>query len=205
MICEFEKTRFGMLKQKNAISREYLESYTIVNSRTNSDMAYLRLGNLLGHVPYDVVFDEKNCHLELGPGNGVNLAIWRSKGIKIEGFDIAKSIYTTISEEWIYQKHFNILCAWDVLEHFTNIDDIFEIDFDYGYFSIPRLPKSGISESWRHFRPNEHIYYCDEISFEKWVNYHGYELLYWGCPEDVIRERQYKDEININSYIIKRI
>ena len=202
MICEFEKTKFGMLKQKNAVSMEYLESYTVTNSRTNSDMAHLRLGNLLAHVPYDIIF--KGDHLELGPGNGVNLAVWRSKGIKIEGFDIAKSIYTTIPQEWIYRKKWDVLCAWDVLEHFTEIDELWEIDFDYGYFSMPRLPDSGISESWRHYRPNEHIWYCDEKSFKKWVNAHDYELLYCGCPEDVIRERWDKNQININSYIIKR-
>lgn len=205
-ICEFEWTKYGMLKQKDAKPMEYLESYTVTNSRTNSDMSYLRLGNLLGHVPYDVVF--KGQHLEIGPGNGINLAIWRSKGIKIEGYDIAKSIYSTITKDRLYSDSWDILCAFDVLEHYEDIDEIWNIHFKYGYFSVPRLPDNGVLKDlrdWRHFRLGEHIYNFSEKAFEKWVNVHGYSLIYFGCPEDCIRERWNFEQPNINSYIIKRM
>jgi len=203
---QLKTNEYGMFYQSNIdfdkMNNKYDADYLIRNSKTNIEMAYLRLGILLGYVSYD--FLRKARILELGPGNGILMANWYSKGIKVEGFDIVESLYTTINENTVYNTKWDILLAFDVIEHFIDIDDLWKINFEYGFFSVPYPPRDGIKPGWRHYRPNEHIWYFDDVAFEKWINANDYILLYKGTPEDVIRERWDLNQPNIMSYIIRK-
>lgn len=203
---QLKQNEFGMWYQSNIdfdkMNKRYDINYLVRNSKTNIEMAFLRLGLLSAFVPYEKL--RKSKILELGPGNGILMASWYSKGIKVEGFDVLDSIYTTIDSNSVYNIKWDILLAFDVIEHFVDIDDLWKISFEYGFFSVPHPPKEGINPEWRHYRPNEHIWYFDDVAFEKWITAHDYLLLYKGTPEDILRYRWDMNQPNIMTYIIRR-
>src|SRR5205823_4697203 len=97
----------------------------------------------------------------------------------------------------------DLLCAFDVLEHFEEIDELWRHSFTWGYFSLPAPPSTGVSESWRHFKPHEHLWYITQRQFMEWTTAHEYEVVASGTPEDCIRTRWDPDEANINTFLIR--
>lgn len=197
---KYEVNSYGMLKQLNPKKFDYSKAYLDKQSTTRN-MSWLRIGYLLGVVSFDYL--TKATVLELGPGSGMFFDTLKPHVANIEGHDVAKSEYSTVSLEYIQSNKWDLLCAFDVLEHFEEIDDLWKIDFEYGYFSMPCPPANGIN-NWRHLKPNEHIWHIPSESFKKWANDHKYEVLLNGQPEDLIRRRWDQKKANINSFIIKK-
>jgi len=197
----YDTNEYGMLYQIDYVSFKYNSEYSL-SQQTNDKMSYLRLGCLLGIIPYDEL--KSSVVLEIGPGNGKFMEVIGELVDNIYGFDITDTPFSTISSEEALSKQWDILCAFDVLEHFPDIEYLWKYNFDIGYFSIPCPPKDGIDEKWRHFKPNEHLWHITAEQFENWINAHGYDLIYSGCPEDIIRKRWNQLQVNINSFIIKR-
>jgi hypothetical protein len=198
---ELTYNEYGMIKQKNPAPFDYSKPY-LEQQSTNLEMSYLRLGYLLSTVPYENL--KKASALELGPGTGNFFEVVKNHVKSIDGFDIADSKYSTVSLKEAQSRKWDIVFGFDVLEHFHDIDDLWKIDFTYGYFSSPCPPVKGIFKEWRHWKPNEHIYHITMQQFVNWVADHDYELLGYGHPEDLLRKRWDEKQANINSFVIMK-
>ena len=199
---EFAVTGFGMLRQLHPRPFTYDRIY-LDNQSTNLEMSYLRLGYLLAHVPYDQL--RASRVLELGPGRGVFFDVLKSHVEQMRGYDVVQeSPYATIPWSQAAECEWDLVCGFDVLEHFEDIDRLWELDFQWGYFSIPAPPAQGVHPRWRHFKPDEHLWHITAEQFEQWASAHGYRLIAVGCPEDCLRARWDKSAVNIQSFIIQR-
>ena len=168
-------------------------------------MAYLRIGYMLANISWSE-FNGARV-LELGPGNGVQLAALRQVGCFADGLDLhEQSLHTTIPRGQAERVEWDILLACDVLEHFHNIDGLWRFPFKYAYISTPALPDPASVDlsAWRHFKPDEHVYYIEAAAFHLWAQAHKYHVLAFGCPEDVIRARWNASYPNIHSFIMRR-
>lgn len=199
---EYERTKYG-LRQLNYKKISYDLNYIKNNaSKSNLLICDIRLNFLKSVVSLDQL--KQFSVLELGPGNGEFYKYLQPLVYKINGFDKAPTTFSNLSLNDIHNKKFNLLLAFDVIEHFEDINDLWKINFDIGYFSIPSPPSTGVSPEWRHFRPNEHLWHITKNEFICWIEDNGYCLLKYGYPEDEVRTRWNPDEININSFLIKR-
>jgi hypothetical protein len=196
----YQKNNYGMITQVNPSGFSYDKQYAS-HTKTNHKMSYLRIGVLLGFIHVDEL-KKMNC-IELGPGNGEFYKTIQTKVNDMKGYDLADTEFSNITLPQIYNKQWDILFAFDVIEHMEDINDIWKIDFNYAFISIP-CPPQGNLEDWRHLKPNEHLWHITASQFEKWANDNNYSVIYSGCPEDVIRIRWNKDKVNINTFIIKR-
>lgn len=199
---QYERTSLGMLRQVAPAPFVYDASY-LQRQSTTPEMSYLRLGYLLAQIPYDRL---RSCQvLELGPGKGVFFEILKPHVRVLEGHDAAaESVYNTICWEDATAREWDLVVAFDVLEHFPDIDVLWQLPFEYGLFSIPSPPAGGVHAAWRHFKPNEHLWHITASQFALWVAAHGYSTVASGCPEDCIRNRWNPGESNINSFVIQR-
>ncbi len=76
----------------------------------------------------------------------------------------------------------------DVLEHFADIEGLFEMSWDYAFISYPETPKVNTQEEleeWKHFKPNEHIWCLNLDGMVKWINGNGFP----GTPVTMTRNR----------------
>ena len=120
----------------------------------------------------------------------------------MEGYDIVPTPFSTCAS-FPAGRHVDLLCAFDVIEHLDDIDDIWSIDFEVGFFSLPCPPMTGITTAWRHWKPNEHLWHLTPNEFTSWINYHGYDMARMGSPEDAIRSRWDPLQMNIASYVVE--
>ncbi len=67
-----------------------------------------------------------------------------------------------------------------------------------------RLGAGPVDPTWRHFKPNEHLWHITPAEFTAWIQDHGYEVLRSGSPEDAIRTRWDPEQMNIASFVVKR-
>ncbi len=200
---QFDVTPLGMLRQRDPGAFRYDPDY-LQRQSTTAEMSYLRLGYLMAQISYDELrtYDV----LELGPGAGVFFDVLKPHVRSMAGHDaVSESDYCTLGWNESTHQPWDLVCGFDVLEHFADIDSLWQLDFRWGFFSLPAPPRGGVIATWRHFKPDEHIWYVTAEQFEQWAALHGYRLEAAGCPEDCIRRRWDDSQNNINSFLIRRI
>ena len=81
---------------------------------------------------------------------------FKPEGIKVDTYDIGPYPQTGIR-----QTQYDLLCLWDVLEHFKTREEIERvIQFsDHIALTIPLLHQGQRVEEWKHFKPGEHYQY----------------------------------------------
>jgi hypothetical protein len=194
------RTPYG-LKQLDVQKIVYDPAYIATGSRTTPAMCELRLAFLReGIADADLATWSV---LELGPGNGCFFRFLAPQVAHIDGYDVAQTSYSTIPS-LAGRPHYQLVCGFDVLEHFEDIDELWQLDFTYGLFSLPCPPRAGVDAGWRHFKPHEHLWHITPAEFTAWMRDHGYEVLRMGSPEDALRTRWDPDQVNIASFVVKR-
>lgn len=198
----YEYEENGFVKQVNHIDFPYDEKYKEKQS-TNAEMTFLRLGWLSAYVSCDDIMSMKV--VDIGCGNGEFIKHSSRVFDNIHGFDLAgESISTEELEETVW----DLVVLSDVLEHFDNIDYLFtRLKWKFCLLSYPETPEVETFEelsSWRHFKPNEHIYYLHESGVKQWVAKHDAMVVGCGDPEDMIRKRWHEDKRNITTMLILR-
>jgi len=121
-IENYIKLHNGVIKQKNInkidYNFEYSNKYNNYGEKANY-LSYLRLGVLLGNIN-----KIPNSILDVGYGNGSFLnasknIIKNCSGFDISGFPLPDDISI---ENSIIDKHFDVICFFDSLEHFDDIN-----------------------------------------------------------------------------------
>ena len=182
----------GVIHQYKLLSKlkEYNKDY--INSRYNSygekglQMAYLRLGHLLG-----VLGKIPKSILDIGYGNGDFLKVSQKIIPNCYGNDISN--YPTPDNvefvENIKEKHFDVITFFDVLEHFENIEFVKDLKCNYIMISVPNCHffSEEWFKNWKHRRPDEHIFHFNEESLNNYFKEMGFEKISCSNIEDIIR------------------
>jgi|688.fasta_scaffold76444_3 hypothetical protein len=204
----YVKLENGVIKQKNVnkieYNYEYSNKYNDHGEKANY-LSYLRLGVLLGNIN-----KIPNSILDIGYGNGAFLnasknIIKNCSGFDISGFPLPDDI--TI-ENSIYEKHFDVICFFDSLEHFDDINVIDKLKCDYVYISLPwcHYFSDEWFLNWYHRKPNEHLWHFNSESLIRFFEENGYKNIYLGNVEDTIRKNSTSNENpNILSAIFKKL
>lgn len=168
--------------------REYSQKYDKLGE-LGKRMAYLRLGFLLGTIKRT-----PKTLLDIGYGNGDFLSVASQFIENCFGSDISDEYplpknVEFINIEKIYDEFYDVVCLFDVLEHFDNIYDIKKLKTNIIYVSLPNCKYKSDSwfRDWKHRRPNEHLWFFDENSLKNFFNELGYSCISISNVEDVIR------------------
>ena len=195
MIENYEVLPNGLIKQVNIKKKLQTYNNKYVDDRYNTygikghQMSGLRLGYLISSInkiPESI--------LDVGYGNGDFLKLCSESKIKCYGNDISgyplPSGVTFVNS--IIDNYYEVICFFDVLEHFEDITFIKELNCKYVYVSVPwcHYLNDEWFENWRHRREDEHLWHFDDKSIIKFFNEMGYELLNKSNVEDTIRKHE---------------
>ena len=189
---KFEKIEpYGFWKQVDPTPIEYTEEYERRQS-TTKEMSWLRIGNLLT-VTESLIRskyrDYENWRVcDVGYGNGV----FKREASKIfgtiKGYDL---VGDSISKEELYGTRWNAVFLTDVLEHFPDINELFKIPTDIIYLSFPETPQVDKWEelkSWRHYKPNEHLWMLNACGVIAWLEDNNFTASKSMYLEDIVRK-----------------
>lgn len=208
MIENYEVLPNGVIKQKKIYkelqnyNKEYIKSRYNTYGEKGPQMAGIRLGYLvtkLGFTPKSI--------LDVGYGNGdflkvCSFAIENCFGNDISGYEIPDGCYF-VSD--ITKEHYDVISFFDVLEHFEDINFVKNLRCDYLLISVPWCHNFSDDwfVSWKHRRPDEHLWHFNEKSIENFFNEMGFDLIHFCNIEDLIRKNNKKYE-NILTCIFKK-
>lgn len=189
------------IKQLAANVINYDEEY-IAKPRTTEQMAFLRLGWLAAHFNYDTL--RTFTAVDIGSGRGVMLPVFEKVFRAVKNYDLAGA---SITKKELEGTDWDLVILNDVLEHYTDIEDLFKLSWRYALISFPETPTVRDFEelkSWRHFRPDEHIYHLHEKGMREWFSAHGARVLNANNFEDILRTRWDATKTNITTMLIQR-
>jgi hypothetical protein len=189
------------IKQITPTRIAYDQNY-VDKCRTTTDMAYMRLGWLSAFVPYSEL--KKFQVVDIGSGAGVLARVFERACGGVKKYDLAGD---SISKAELHNTAWDLVILNDVLEHYDNIDDLFLLKWRYAFLSFPETPSvESFDElkTWRHFRPDEHIYHLHEIGVREWAQGFNATVIAASNFEDILRTRWADDKPNITAMLIKR-
>lgn len=188
-------------RQINPKTFNYDIDYKNKQSTTN-EMCWLRLGFLTSYFPSFVLKDMVVC--DVGSGNGIFVNNFKNRFKQLYGYDLSGE---SISKEFLYGNMWDLIFLTDVLEHFENIEDLFNIHWKYLFLSFPETPMEYTTQQqlskWKHYKPNEHIWCLNTIGIIKWFQNHNCDIITTSNPEDLIRIPQNDCLVNITTMIVK--
>jgi hypothetical protein len=110
------------------------------------------------------------------------------------GYDVADNSVpdgcTKISEDQFLKGQFDVVCFWDALEHFDNLEFIKDLQCEMICVSLPwchyreKLYDEGIElasqwfDKWKHRKPDEHLWHFDGLALTDFMNRMGYESVH---------------------------
>lgn len=189
------------IKQLSATRVTYDDAY-VTKPRTNESMAWLRLGWLSAHISFEELRTFQV--VDIGSGNGVMSSVFSKVCPRIVNYDLAGP---SISRAELEETAWDMVVLNDVLEHYDNIADLFALKWRYAFLSFPETPDVATFEAlttWRHFRPNEHIYHLHETGVRTWAEELGADTVAAGGFEDILRTRWAADRRNITTMLLRR-
>jgi len=150
---------------------EYYENMLREYSKTAEEISKIR---------WDWI-KELDPRVVLDYGSGVGwFRAWRPKGVQVYSYDVADYPQTGV-ELVIY----DIVCFWDVLEHisdFAVIEPILALAKNVA-ITLPLMPKGERFDTWKHFKPGEHLHYFTEATLNALFSRYGFELIKAGKTE----------------------
>jgi len=193
----------GFVRQVSHQNFVYDQDYKARQS-TDEAMSYMRLGWLAAHIPYE------QWHgmtlVDIGCGSGTFLLHAADKFKIVAGYDLCGP---SITKEDLMSTDWDIVVLSDVLEHFEDIEELFDMRWAYALISFPETPEFERFEEmqkWRHFKPNEHLWYLHSEGLRHWLEKEHSEtvVVSSGDFEDAIRKRWDPELPNISTVLLKR-
>jgi hypothetical protein len=193
----------GFIKQVEHDHFYYDMEYKIAQS-TNVEMSYLRIGWLSASISYDEM--QSLDMVDIGSGNGEFGRHCAGRFKSTSDYDLCGD---SITRDELMTREWGLIVLSDVLEHYEDIDELFDMKWKYAMISFPETPLfSSFDEmkKWRHFKPNEHLYYMTLEGVVEWAERKesSIEVVNKGCFEDLIRKRWNENITNISTVLLKR-
>lgn len=189
---EYKINKQGVLQQVNPnviiYDSDYVTSRYGAIIELRKQMSMLRYGYMVGSI------GKPTKILEIGYGAGDFIQLCAEQDIKCFGNDITgiptppkvtptKNLYEQV----------DVVCMFDVLEHFEDINFIKELNTKYVYVSVPNCSQPTnieyLSNDYIHLRPNEHLHHFNKSSLIEHFKLNGYKLITISNCEDTIRKR----------------
>jgi len=209
MLKNYEILPNGVIKQNEIVKsiKEYNVDYVTERYNTYGEkgqqMSYLRLGYLLGSIKEDL-----NSILDIGYGNGDFLKVCSGKIKNCFGNDVSNYPLPegSVFVDDIFKDEYDLVCFFDSLEHFEQIDFVSKLKTKYVCISLPWCHNKSDEwfENWKHRREDEHLFHFNDKSLVNFMTEMGYELVNLSNVEDAIRKPTNEDK-NILTGIFKKI
>lgn len=184
----------GILRQEfiehpKEYNHEYSETRYDRYGELTTYMSYLRLGFLMGTVKGMI-----GSLCDVGYGNGSFLKVCSNKiptlvGVDVSGYELPKGI--ACLKEIPIDYPFDVVCFFDSLEHFSDIEFLRKIKTKYLFISYPECHFYNDMErfmTWKHRRPDEHIYHFNRYSLQSYLMKCGFVCIADSDIEDTIRK-----------------
>lgn len=208
MIDNYEILPNGVIKQINhekfIYDYQYIENY-IKNRVISDDINFLRYGYICG-----VIGGKPNSILDIGYGDGGFLKICKKTinncyGSDISNYPLPEGIIF-LSFEDIFNMDFEIITFFDCLEHFEDLSFVSKLNCKYIAISVPNCHYFSDEWfiSWKHRKPNEHLFHFNDTSLPKFMTEMGFKTLNISNIEDIIRINN-KPHSNILTGIFQKI
>lgn len=197
----FSKVEYGFWKQDNPEIFNYTEKYKSSQS-TNLEISCLRFGWLSSFFSYDEL-NNMNV-VDVGCGNGVFVDFCKNKFSNISSYDI---IGESISYSELINTQWDMIILTDVLEHFPDINNLFNMKWKYAFISFPETPNVNTIDElkkWRHYKPNEHVWCLNLKGVIEWLKYNNCNVIGSTNVEDFIRKRWDNNFPNISSILVEK-
>jgi len=192
MLEGYEKLSNGVIKHVDATPLVYDEEYTIeYNARQmgalNDELSYLRLGLLLGGINQSMV-----KLLDVGYGDGNFLSKTKSIVKDCYGYDIPPVFPLPQGVERVDNvtgAYYDVVTFFNSLEHMPEIDFIKNIQCKYLMITTPwcHYFSDDWFETWKHRKPNEHIWHFNDETLTRFMNQSGYSVVHLSNVEDCLR------------------
>jgi hypothetical protein len=160
------------------------------------------MGWLSSYFDYDTLKSMKV--IDIGSGTHILKNTCSSFFNEFYAYDVVNS---QITKDELLSNVWDMIFLFDVLEHFGNIDEIFDIKWKYAYISFPETPLCHHNEElskWKHYKPNEHIYCLNKNGMVDYMKDHACTVIASSNHEDMIRTRWNKNLPNISTILVKR-
>jgi hypothetical protein len=191
MLENYKLTQDNVIEQINKAPFTYDEEYSDTRYSIFSDrgnILNLRLGYVigsLGKIPTSL--------MDVGYGNGDFLEACKPLIPKLYGNDIPpayplKGDITFVDN--ILEQEVEVITFFDSLEHFHDIEWVKDLKCKYVVISLPWC-YNGLDDAWfdtwKHRKPNEHIFHFNEKSLQTFMKRQGYEVINYCNIEDKVR------------------
>jgi hypothetical protein len=207
MLPNYDVNQDGVIYQLSrepfTYDTEYVDARYNTYGDLNAWMSHLRLGYIvgaIGRIPESII--------DVGYGNGAFLEtctriIPNCYGFDVSGYPVPPGV--TFAEDWM-SKPVDVVTFFDVLEHFEDPYVIRDLKAKYVVISLPwcHYRSDDWFDTWKHRRPNEHLWFFNPQSMMQFAESTGYELLHFSNLEDTIR-RSPDGSPNILSVTLKRV
>lgn len=190
---------YNFWTQMNPQPFEYDITYKSKQSTTDN-MCWLRLGLLTSVISPKDVKNMVAC--DIGSGNGTFVNNFNHLFKQLYGYDLAGE---SITQQQLMCTTWDIIFMTDVLQHYTDIQQLYDIKWKYLYISFPQTPTVNTQQQlskWKHYKPNEHIWCLNKNGMIKWFEDHKCEVLMSANTQDMIRTPV--NDVNITTMIVKR-
>lgn len=191
MIENYRLNEYGVIeqieKQEYSYDIDYSDSrYSGFSDRGN--ILNLRLGYIIGSIG-----KIPDSILDVGYGTGDFLKSCKGTVKSLYGNDIEPAYplpqYVEFVKD-ITSIKVEVITFFDSLEHFHNIEFVKNLKCEYAVISLPWCYNGENEEwfsTWKHRKPNEHIFHFNEKSLTTFMTKQGYELVNYCNLEDRIR------------------
>lgn len=189
MLDNYTQDSNGVIYQITRDAFEYDQSYVkqrYLHSLVQS-MSYLRLGYILGNITAI-----PNSLLDVGYGSGSFLQVSsqivkHTYGHDINGYPIPECSDFVHN---IQENYYDVVTFFDSLEHFPDIYFLDTLKCKYICISVPwcHYFSDEWFSTWKHRRPNEHLWHFNQESLCRFMDSQGYDVLNFGNFEDTIRK-----------------
>ena len=190
MLENYKIDNNGVIKQISVNKFDYGFDYSNNYNKLGElgkRMAYLRIGHLIGSIGYI-----PNSILDIGYGNGDFIGscvdiIKECYAHDISNYPVPNNV-SFISN--IFEREFDVVTFYDVLEHYENIEWINKLNTKYIVISLPccHYFNDEWFKNWKHRKPDEHIWHFNEKSLLAFMGKMGYININISCIEDTIRK-----------------
>jgi len=193
MLTNYSKLANGIIKQDSILHEKqkydvpYIAKRYDAYGELSKNMAYLRLGYLLGACKSRI-----SSILDVGYGNGdflkaASKAITNCYGFEVNNYPIPENCTEVVD---ICNSTYDAVCFFDVLEHFDDIYTIAELNTEYIYISVPECHYLSDEwfEKWKHRRPDEHLWHFNRTALINFMAELDFKPVALSNIEDTIRK-----------------